>query len=135
MDRSERRWRTAATACGLAATLSACKLHDQVEASRHGGTVMLADADRHEACLNGLEVSSRTDGIVWKVAAREGSVACAAKFPLVYGAAPEGLVETRPAQPLRSGTDYEVKGTGSAHYFGAFRLLPGGQVQNRWTEY
>lgn len=66
------------------------------------------------------------DGIVRKVAARQGSTACAARFPLTYGA---------PALRLRVGTDYEVRGTGSASYFGAFMLIPGGQIQNRWTEY
>jgi hypothetical protein len=97
--------------------------------------LMLADPDRREACVVSLEVSSRADGIVWKVAARDGSGDCAAKFPLVYGAAANGLVEIVPARPLRTGTDYEVRGTGSASYFGAFMLLHNGQVQNRWTEY
>ena len=135
MHGPEHRWKALFILCGLAAGLSACKLHDQVQVSREGATLRLADADRREACLDGLEVSSRTDGILWKVAAREGTTACGAKFPLAYGIAPEGLVETGPARPLRPGTDYEVRGTGSAHYFGAFILLPDGQVQNRWTEY
>jgi hypothetical protein len=135
MDRSDQHWSTLVFVCGLAAGLSACKLHDQVQVSREGATLRLADPDLREACLDGLEVSSRTNGILWKVAAREGATACAAKFPLAYGIAPEGLVETGPARPLRPGTDYEVRGTGSAHYFGAFMLLPNGQVQNRWTEY
>lgn len=121
--------------CGLSAPLSACKLHDHVEASREGGALRLADADSREACLESLEVSSRSEGIVWKVAADEAAGGCAASFPLAYGTTPKGLIESKPAQRLRIGTDYEVRGTGSASYFGAFVLLPDGQVANRWTEY
>ena len=135
MDRFERPWRSLLFVCSTAASLSACKLHDQVQVSRQGATLRLADADRSEACLEGLEVRSRADGIVWKVVARAGSAPCAARFPLSYGAVSNGLVETRPAKPVRPGTNYEVRGTGSAFYFGAFMLLPNGQVQNRWTEY
>lgn len=121
--------------CGLAAGLSACKLHDNIQISRQGGTLTLADADSRNACLESLEVSSRDDGILWKIAAGKDTGGCAATFPLAYGRTPRGLIETKAAQPLRVGTDYEVRGTGSAKFFGAFMLRPDGEVANRWTEY
>jgi hypothetical protein len=132
---TEGRWGTLFLLCGLAAGLSACKLHDQVQVSRQGAALQFKDADSRAACLDGFEVSTRTEGVVWKMAADKEAKGCAATFPLVYGTVPKGLVESKTARRLRVGTDYEVRGTGSASYFGAFMLLPDGQVANRWTEY
>lgn len=123
-------------AIAAAGALSGCKLHYQVDATVKGGTIEFSLPDGpHRACLDSFEIRQRDGDLAWRLGKSVGAPACASSFPVRYGVVPVGLVQIAAPTDLRAGQVYDVKGTGRGSYSGAFKLLPSGEVLNRWTEY
>jgi len=109
-----------------------CSYHYDIVAVEQFGAIVFEPAkDTGSGCFVEFSVKDQKGNVMWEVASGKYlPPPCDSKFPITYGATPQGMTERVKPVPLQTGITYRAEGWDGDNYSGAFRLRRGVIVDN-----